>query len=60
VRAGDASVLLRARDDSAIPAGATRSFELRAPANAEVVLERRDPRSGEQQRLAPEPTGAGR
>ena len=58
VRAGDASVSLTTRDDRAIPAGATRTYELRAPADAEVVLERRDPRSGEYQRLAPEPSGA--
>jgi hypothetical protein len=57
VRAGDTEVRLNARAGEAIPAGATRRFELRAPADAEPVLERRDPRSGAYERLAPEPPG---
>ena len=58
VRAGDASVRMTTRDDQAIPAGETRRFELAAPADAEVVVERRDPRTGEYERLAPEPPEA--
>jgi hypothetical protein len=58
VRAGDAAAVLTSHDERAIAAGETRVFELRAPADAEPVLERRDPRSGEYQRLAPEPAGA--
>lgn len=58
IRAGDAAVRLSTREDQAIPAGATRRFELRAPADAEPVLERRNPQSGKYERLAPEPSGA--
>ncbi len=60
VRAGETAVLLRARDETALAAGETRRFELRAPADAEVVVERRDPRSGTYERLAPEPPEAQR
>jgi len=58
VRAGEAMVRFRADPDQAIPAGEVRRFELEAGPDAEVVLERRDPRTGEYQRLAPEPEKA--
>jgi hypothetical protein len=60
IRAGDSSVRLTTRDGQAIPAGQTRSYELRAPAGAEPVLERRDPGSGAWGRLAPAPDGGAR
>jgi hypothetical protein len=55
LRAGDVSILLRADLDQAVPAGAARRFELEAGPDSEVVLERRDPRSGAWERLAPAP-----
>ena len=55
LRAGAAVIRLRAALDQAIPAGAERRFELRASAETEVVLERRDPRTGNYERLAPQP-----
>jgi hypothetical protein len=58
VRAGSSEIALTPRNERAIPAGETRVFELRAPADALPVLERRDPRSGKYERLAPEPAGA--
>ena len=58
LRAGGASVRLRADLDQAVPAGSVRTFELEAAPESEVVLERRDPRTGEWERLAPEPPGA--
>jgi hypothetical protein len=58
LRAGEARVRLRADLDQAIPAGQVRRFELEAGADAEVVLERRDPRTGAWQRLAPAPPDA--
>jgi hypothetical protein len=58
VRAGDAEVALTPRNERAIPAGETRVFELHAPVDAQPVLERRDPRSGAYERLAPAPAGA--
>lgn len=54
LRAGDRAIRLRADLDEAIPAGQVRTFELEAPATSEVVLERRNPRTGEYERLAPE------
>jgi hypothetical protein len=58
VRAGDALIRLRADLDQAIPAGQVRRFELEASADAEVVLERRNPRTGAWERLAPAPPDA--
>jgi hypothetical protein len=55
LRAGSEVIRLRAALDQAIPAGAERRFELRASAETEVVLERRDPRTGNYERLAPQP-----
>lgn len=58
LRAGDALIRLRADLDQAVPAGQVRRFELEAGADTEVVLERRDPRTGAWERLAPAPPDA--
>jgi hypothetical protein len=58
LRAGAASIRLRADLDQAVPAGAVRRFELEAGPESEVVLERRDPRTGSWERLAPKPPDA--
>jgi Cytochrome c554 and c-prime len=58
VRAGDAVIRFSEDVDQAIPAGQVRRFELEAGPDTEVVLERRDPRTGAYQRLAPEPPKA--
>ncbi len=58
LRAGDQVIRLRADLDQAIPAGEERGFELAAGASAEVVLERRNPRTGAYERLAPAPPEA--
>jgi len=55
LRAGAQSIRLRADLDEAIPAGARRRFELTGEPGDEVVLERRDPRSGRFERVAPAP-----
>jgi ribosomal protein L40E len=58
VRAGETSIPLRNDLRESVPAGAVRHFELEAAPETAVVLERRDPRSGVWQRLAPAPLGA--
>lgn len=58
LRAGDQWIRLRADLGQAIPAGQVRRFTLDAGADAEVVLERRNPRTGEYERLAPAPPDA--
>jgi hypothetical protein len=60
LRAGEAAIRLRADLDQAVPAGAVRRFELEAGPESEVVLERRDPRTGAWERLAPAPPDAPR
>jgi hypothetical protein len=55
LRAGASRIRLRADLDQAIAAGERRRFELAAPADAEVVLERLDPRTERYERIAPEP-----
>jgi hypothetical protein len=58
LRAGDHEIRLRADLGQAIPAGEVRRFELVAGPESEVVFERRNPRTGEFDRLAPAPTTA--
>jgi hypothetical protein len=55
LRAGQSRIRLRADLDQAIAAGERRRFELEAPADADVVLERLDPRTERYERIAPEP-----
>ncbi len=57
LRAGAAEIRLRADLDQGVPAGQTRSFELVAGPESEVVLERRNARTGAYERLAPAPEG---
>jgi hypothetical protein len=58
LRAGESEIRLRADLGQAIPAGEVRRFELVAGPETEVVLERRNPRTGGFERLAPEPAKA--
>jgi hypothetical protein len=58
LRAGERALRLRADLDQGVPAGQAQRFELVAPAEAPVVLERRNARTGAYERLAPAPEGA--
>jgi hypothetical protein len=58
LRAGEQLIRLRADLDQNVPAGQTRVFELVAGPETEVVLERRNARTGEYERLAPAPAEA--
>ncbi len=58
LRAGEQVIRLRADLDQSVPAGQVRRFELVAGPETQVVLERRDARTGAYERLAPAPEGA--
>jgi len=58
LRSGDALIRLRADLDQDVPAGQARSFVLEGGADADVVLERRNPRTAAWERLAPAPADA--